>query len=71
MIPGPESNPILASRNGIILPFLQRFIIFEFVAKIPDVKSNPAFYPYIQSTQYVEKGGRTTFHLLYGKTNDL
>ena len=41
------------------------------IAKIPDVKSNPSFLPYIQSTQYVEKGGRTTFHLLYGKTNDL
>jgi hypothetical protein len=35
MIPGPESNPILASRNGIILPFLQRFIIYDFVAKLP------------------------------------
>lgn len=45
--------------------------IHGFIAKIPDVKSNPSFLPYIQSTQYVEKGGRTTFHLLYGKTNDL
>jgi hypothetical protein len=34
MIPGPESNPILASRNGIILPFLQRFMILNFAAKI-------------------------------------
>ena len=30
----PESNPILASRNGIILPFLQRFMILYFVAKV-------------------------------------
>ena len=43
--------------------------IHGFIAKINDIKSNPSFLPYIQSTQYVERGGRTTYHLLYGKTH--
>ena len=44
--------------------------IHSFIAKIPDVKSNPSFWPYMTSTTYVEKGGRTTYHVLYGRTND-
>lgn len=43
--------------------------IHAFIAKITDVKSNPSFLPYIQSTTYVEAGGRTTFHVLYKKTH--
>lgn len=43
--------------------------IHGFIAKISDIKSNPTFLPYIQSTAYVEAGGRTTFHVLYKKTH--
>ncbi len=67
---GSFSCPImLVDVNGQKGPNKWGHDIHGFIAKIADEKSNPSFLPYIQSTTYVEKGGRTTYHLLYGKTH--
>ena len=67
---GSFSMPILlVDLNGQKGPNKWGHDIHGFIAKINDLKSNPSFLPYIQSTAYIEGGGRTTYHVLYGKTH--
>lgn len=61
---------ILVDVNGDKRPNKWGHDIHSFILKIPDAKSNPSFLPYMTSMTYVEKGGRTTYHVLYGRTND-
>lgn len=59
---------ILVDLNGMKGPNKWGHDIHGFIARIKNQDANPSLFPYIQSTQYVEAGGRTTFHLLYKKT---
>ncbi len=56
--------------NGRVGPNKWGHDVHVFIAKTKAINATPTFYPYIESYDYVEKGGKTTYELLYKKLNN-
>ena len=68
---GDFNAPIMiVDVNGRVGPNKWGHDVHVFIAKTKAINATPTFYPYIESYDYVERGGKTTYELLYKKLNN-